>query len=343
MDKRRLIRTLLTISVVVACFYSRPVEAQTSIEFCRDQYARYIPSERRLVILDQRGDVVRELESNLDPVTLRGQSPSCRFLIGSVPNAAGWLDIIVWDAMNGGRYHVFTDIPTRLTCLYCWDWDTTDSYAVMTAYHSTWLLNFLNKTNFKLTDSPCGFVYPLFDLQHGELVGVRRKGKVEPDCSYLVYHSDRAVTVYSLNSGAEIQRYEIPQEFYMPYTITVIPASDFNLLAITDWSGASLVILNRATSTYTELNVEFDTKRLGVAGRVSFSPDGRYLAIGMQWGMRVWDLQNLPANVEDRLPIYRIESPVRLGNWRFISNTVLELGSGENAVHFDLTTGQFIP
>ncbi|MEP6984826.1 MAG: WD40 repeat domain-containing protein, partial [Chloroflexota bacterium] len=75
---------------------------------------------------------------------------------------------------------------------------------------------------------------------------------------------------------------------------------------------------------------------------VALSADNRYLAVGYD-AIRVWDIQNLPEKVEDRLPIYRHAGPKTLiWSLRFSDAGVIETNSKEGIQHWDLHTGQFL-
>ena len=75
---------------------------------------------------------------------------------------------------------------------------------------------------------------------------------------------------------------------------------------------------------------------------LALSPDNRYLVIGSA-AIRVWDLQNLPAVFEDRLPLYRHEGPVsRIGCLYFIDNTTIETISSDGIQRWNLHTGELI-
>jgi hypothetical protein len=58
----------------------------------------------------------------------------------------------------------------------------------------------------------------------------------------------------------------------------------------------------------------------------------------------VWDLQNLPDKVEDRLPIYRHGGPEALiTSLRFAEPGVIETTSKDGVQKWDLHTGVYIP
>jgi hypothetical protein len=60
--------------------------------------------------------------------------------------------------------------------------------------------------------------------------------------------------------------------------------------------------------------------------------------------LRVWDIQHLPANFEDRLPIYRHGGPEALiQSVRFADWGIIETTSADGVQRWDLHTGVYIP
>jgi WD40 repeat protein len=108
----------------------------------------------------------------------------------------------------------------------------------------------------------------------------------------------------------------------------------------------SLTVYDLATMTSTEVNVEgFAAPSIPLAKYhpVALSPDNRYLVVGHD-ALRVWDLQNLPTDIADRLPIYRHGGPKALIlSVTFSEPSVIETTSGEGRQKWDLYTGAYIP
>ena len=76
---------------------------------------------------------------------------------------------------------------------------------------------------------------------------------------------------------------------------------------------------------------------------IALSPDNRYL-IAAYNAIRVWDLHNLPENINDRLPIYRHGGPeARIWSARFINQEIIETTSEESTQWWILHTGEFVP
>jgi hypothetical protein len=76
---------------------------------------------------------------------------------------------------------------------------------------------------------------------------------------------------------------------------------------------------------------------------VALSADNRYLVVGYD-ALRVWDIQNLPENIDERLPIYRHGGPDALvWSVRFSDWGVIETNGDEGVQHWNLHTGEFVP
>jgi len=76
---------------------------------------------------------------------------------------------------------------------------------------------------------------------------------------------------------------------------------------------------------------------------IAISPDNRYLVAGYT-ALRVWDLQNLPAKIEDRLPTYRHAGPKSpIWSVHFVAPLVVETESAAGRQKWDIITGRFIP
>jgi hypothetical protein len=57
----------------------------------------------------------------------------------------------------------------------------------------------------------------------------------------------------------------------------------------------------------------------------------------------VWDLNNLPANFDDRQPIYRHEGPIKvITAVRFIDSQTIETTSGEGVQRWNILTGEAV-
>ena len=107
-----------------------------------------------------------------------------------------------------------------------------------------------------------------------------------------------------------------------------------------------ITIHNIASPEAISVNVEgFSAPEIPLASYhpVALSANNRYLVVGHE-ALRVWDVQNLPENVADRLPIYRYGGPKALiQSVRFADWGVIETTSAEGVQHWDLHTGEFIP
>ena len=94
-----------------------------------------------------------------------------------------------------------------------------------------------------------------------------------------------------------------------------------------------MTVYDIATGYPTAVNIEANG-----AGEVAMSSDNRYLAMSYT-AVRVWDLQNLPENVEDRLPDYRLANPTDtyyIGTIHFLDNNTIEASPGGETVTWTL-------
>ncbi|NJL57406.1 hypothetical protein HC928_21405 [bacterium] len=78
--------------------------------------------------------------------------------------------------------------------------------------------------------------------------------------------------------------------------------------------------------------------------RIALSPDGRYLVI-VRTNIRVWDLTNLPANLDDRAPTYRWQgADARFAEVRFVDNTTIETKDYYDTIQrWNILTGEELP
>lgn len=313
------------------------------------RFPRVEPQNRRVVLVDYRtGAIITELAGYVDGLKLvhdtgsrlrrfeSGWSPDCRFLVALRPTPDGYHDLIVWDIANGGTlHHVFSGLPMSIVNRPL-VWDPAAQYAVLRAERSTWLLDVVGRAQIKVSDNHCGLIDFHVDNASRQVIIVRRTTFRNPPT--LCAGADRALTILDLNTGAELRRVETPQVARGPY-FDVSP--DGRLLAVKEFResfeyyASVLLVVERETGAVTQLN-----NGPGSTGVLRFSPDGRYLAIGGEHYVRVWDLQNLASTVDERKAQY-YKMPRRYTPYRFISNTVIALGTaGTPEGQIDLSTGQ---
>jgi hypothetical protein len=98
----------------------------------------------------------------------------------------------------------------------------------------------------------------------------------------------------------------------------------------TDWeelTAPAVTVHNIASGTYVHVNPE-----LNGAGVVALSPDNRYLVMGFT-ALRVWDLQNLAENFDERLPLWRFPGTgSRITQVQFLDATRIQMTTVEGTV-----------
>jgi hypothetical protein len=157
------------------------------------------------------------------------------------------------------------------------------------------------------------------------------------------------IVIYSLNNGALVNNLKNccwPAGSRFVFSPDNTKVAVYSIANPKTGPGAAITIYDIPTMTGTEVNVE------GLAAPyipfadyhpVALSLDNRYLVVGYD-ALRVWDLQNLPEAVEDRLPVYRHGGPqARIWSVRFAAPEVIETTSEEGTQRWDLHTGAYIP
>ena len=276
-----------------------------------------------------------------------------RFVNNSIveirPRGARWFyNLYRYDLSTGNGRTIFYDGEQP------YKWDPTNRYAIVQLDDALYLWQEDTKQRIFLADRRRLFYRePYWDLEHGRVYIVVR-GILSYDISDgHTFHeaSDRSlddgVYAYDLNTGARVGWYPLnghhgpPQFIFSPdYSKIAVFTNEERSWIPPEGVTSGLVVWDQAAQTGVEVNVE------GYAsphtGRIAFSPDNRYLVIGLEV-LRVWDLQNLPENIEDRLPTYRHDGPAaRISGVRFVDNQTIETTSDEGVQRWDVTTGALV-
>lgn len=246
-----------------------------------------------------------------------------RYLPAEVQPAVIWQADSAYAVVLGGCYGVrISCIYERIHKDYLWQRETNQSYRVGMlpddAFHG----------------SRASFNQYYWDMQRGWLWGSGPGG----------------VSAYDVNSGEEVRLFRTRLEptgnetrfRFSPDGSLVVVYS----ISQPGYDEGGITVYDIASATPIYVNAEgFGAPSIPLADYhpVALSADNRYLIAGYN-AIRVWDLQNLPENAENRLPIYRHGGPeARIWSATFSDWGVIETTSEEGTQHWDLHTGAFIP
>ncbi len=340
-------------------------------------FARFDAPSQALLLVNANGETVTVLDSIDKNVRLINWSPDCRYLTGAVglitdgsQETYEWVDnqhvvrwghkdIVFWDTTTGGRVHTFENNPGRYLSSIVQPaviWQPESAYAVVLGgcgiifrecvyerIRKDYIWQRESNQAYRVGLLPQNQLYPgsrarfnqyYWDMSRGWLWGSGLGG----------------VSAYDIRSGEEVRVYPtrlqptgIETRFrFSPDESLVIVYS----VSEPGYIEGGITVYDIDTATPTYVNAEgFGAPNIPLADYhpIALSADNRYLIAGYD-AIRVWDLQNLPENNEDRLPIYRHGGP-RASIWSitFSDWGVIETTSEEGVQHWDLHTGVFIP
>ncbi|HEX2905389.1 MAG TPA: WD40 repeat domain-containing protein [Phototrophicaceae bacterium] len=292
---------------------------------------RYETRNNRIVLISWiTGEVVAEIESSLnaemrfEPISW---SPDCRYLAAHLQPYGHFRDgeIIFWDTVVGTRAHTF-DHPYKKNSRDAWFYPRTawkpDSQWVIVRTTNGYFAWQPGTDYSVLLVHPSVPYYDNPDLKHVYWDGQRN----------LVIMSGWPVRAYDLTTGLERIVFKGDNFFVSPDQSKVITFNEGTSYDLAVWD------LDTAKSVSIP-----PTGIIANGSQVTISDDNRYLIAGRE-AIRVWDLQNLPEAVEDRLPLYRHGGPKGLiWSVRFVEPTVIETTSDDGVQKWDLHTGAYIP
>ena len=317
-------------------------------------FPQFKDTNNRLVLANwNTGETVLTLAESL-PYQYRFEwSPDCHYLIGISLHYYDWLarcdaGLFAWDAVSGEQklaVNRFCDNVVASRPRIFWRPDAT------AALFSEWC-------SVSGVAYSCGtrFIwYPQtdqrVDLQEQEPGGAYVRVTLDmvawdDSRGWLWANTGVGIAAFDRATGAVVRNFRNPpqDDTYPSYTRSSFVFSPDQTKVIAygqhSWDGyesAATTVYDIASGTPTQVNVE----RNG-AGIVALSSDNRYLVMGYT-ALRVWDLSNLPANVEDRLPIRRIGiGGERIVGLHFVSGTMVEVTTQLGTDTWDILTGAFI-
>ena len=289
------------------------------------------------------GEELSVIAENVGEARIINWSPNCRYvavvegvsIFSDEPNIDGSIDDVYWtryadievhivDAVNGG---VVQTIPTFRNANVLW------SPANDRAIIYPWF--YWNATT-NAFSSLRGF-WLRYDDYPNRIDWDYENGRV-----WLI--AFRGVGVYDINNGEEISRFE---NRTLWRSGLASPDSRFTFSTDRTW------IIIYGTSTYDRISApaitlwHIDTMtdiRLNVNDfggyAVAMSDDNRYLGVAGNELVRIWDLQNLAPEPQDRTHIFTFPTH---GNWWFTETTYETQNNSGDIYRYSLETGELLP
>jgi hypothetical protein len=343
-----------------------------------------INSKSLVLVDAATNQTVRALDTFDENVRIINWSPDCRYLSGAVGSIrsggkAEWVpggyyvswyhkNVVVWDAVNSGRVwsvispYKYLDYPHRGGVL----WSPDSNYALVLGgcgsvrrsciyervrYDWIWQRNTYTAVRVGQLPEP-----PSITTSNGEIFTYYYENVSRSWFNQVYWDTKRGwlwgsgaggVSAYDVNTGVEVW---FLQNGSWPESRFIFSADNAKVvvysIADSGFNKAAITLFDTDNQGRISVNVEgFSAPEIPLASYhpVALSADNRYLVVGHE-ALRVWDVQNLPENVADRLPIYRHGGPKALiQSVRFADWGVIETTSAEGVQHWDLHTGEFIP
>lgn len=300
----------------------------------RNTIIRYEAQNQRLLLVSwNTGEIIRELETSLaiwdEDYRSFDWSPRCDYIYGTVQG-----DVVIWDALNGGRVNTFTDITPKDRPY----WNREGNNLILEAYGGSFLWNFTNSTPMLLTfdQEIGGWGYSYFDWQV-EWDNQRNQVLVAPN-----FAGGRAVIAYDQTTAQQVASFNNYGR-QAPVKFNITPDNRYVIVFTSEREAfpsytKGITVWDRDTMQY----VTVDANSMGAAlnTQVTLSPDGRYLVLARIGTMRVWDLAGLSESVEARDPIYRHRIDPDTQSIQFVGESVVETADVHGRrVQWDLHSG----
>lgn len=289
-------------------------------------FPRYEFRNKRLVLVSwNTGKTVQEVETSLETSQLNvmNWSPDCRYMAAALGDF-GSTDTVIWDMTNGQRMGAFANAGLR--------WSPDSQQAIVSNRDGLSLWTVGQEAGIKLSDFRGDDYISRWDADRNEVWLLTT--------SY--YYSAPGVTVYNRANGEQVGYYDNPagQSAQIGFTLSADGSRVIvYTVRLSSTSGAGVTIWERGTTN----NVQVDANSDGTsyAERIALSPDAHYLVIGGN-NLRVWDLQNLPAALNDRDPVIYAASDAKITSVRFLNGSTVEAVSTEGVAQWDVVTGNII-
>lgn len=228
--------------------------------------------------------------------------------IAEIPNFGVKLPIVLWSP-DGSRAFVNTTAGNFLLNMSSGQWVmlSSDLDANPTSYYTN---------QWSLPAHPYN-VY--WDMERGQV--------------YI--HTWGGVAVFAIESG--IMRYHVPiQGYYFAPVFSVSP--DGRYLFVSAYLGPFMVWSLERVELLTIVDTPHPTSGF-VGNYVALSPDERYLVMGYNV-IRVWDLAQLPAAINDREPVSFNGPTARVRSLRFVDNVTIEVVTAVDTTYWNVQTGE---
>jgi hypothetical protein len=295
--------------------------------------ARYESGDITLVTIN--GEPYRVLEHNTSlQSTLRYQwwSSNCHYFAAAIDEGEGY-SLVVWDALEGRRVGTFEGlIGEPVMSLY---WSPDGQHIVINSQIRSELWNLSDGSRVQLGigtgsgDLNRDMVH--WDMERGELWRLRHYNYSSSDAGVTVYNfAGETVAYYNNPAGADREtgfRLSDDGRYVIVYTVR---STGLRSAGVTVWQ----------RGTHENVQIDADTDGVMSPYFISLSLDGRYLAIAHDT-LRVWDLQNLSADFEQRDSInrYGIAQPISI---HFLDNTTVQIDGRDGVVDtINIATGEF--
>ena len=294
---------------------------------------RYEFRNARLVLVSlTTGDVVQTLESSFDTSDLANLdwSPDCHLLFGTANG-----DAILWDALNGGRIATFAQITPKNPPY----WNPGRDSLVLETRGGSYLWNFRQGAPMLLGydgQGCAGGSYRYFNWQV-EWDDARNQVLVAPN-----YAGGSNVIAYDETDARQLALFN--NECHQgPVKFTITPDDEHVIVFTSEnesFASYNKVITVWDRKTMAHVTVDANTQSAVLPSQIALSPDGRYLVLARIGTMRVWDLTELAADVQQRDPLYRHPIQPNTNSVRFVIGTVAETTNfNGKSLQWDIISG----
>ncbi len=288
---------------------------------------------RQLVLRDKTTlETFQVLDTDLNYTDQISLSPDCRYVMGEVHVVSNadvpyddaplddiyrdYLseDVVIWDVETGIR---FAEFPNP----YSWGrasnvfWSPDGVRAIVQTANGRFLLNLVTGESKLLT----------FASEYGGSIDSYPKSYWDYERGQVLVEGLGSVYAFDMQTGIERHKFEYIGSFSISDDNTYLFGGDGY------W--------NLDTLENVRLDVDLPNRSF-IGNRAALSPDERYLVMARNM-IRVWDLHNLPEELDDRDPVYRHHGPDALiQSIRFVDEGIVETTSVLGIQHWNVVTGE---